>query len=127
MAVPEISLSSGNAKSMPVLGLGLGASDPTPEQTEEALGEAISQAISCGLIKSRDELFITSKLWLTDNYGDRVLPALQKSLQDMKLDYLDQYLIHFHPCAEFIIVLIHCWPTARVKLRTKKKRKKFKF
>ncbi|KAK1381402.1 non-functional NADPH-dependent codeinone reductase 2-like [Heracleum sosnowskyi] len=121
MAIPEISLSSGNAKSMPVLGLGLGASDPTPEvitntikavleaielgyrmfdaaffyQTEEALGEAISQAISCGLIKSRDELFITSKLWLTDNYGDRVLPALQKSLQDMKLDYLDQYLIHF--------------------------------
>nr|XP_017220713.1 PREDICTED: non-functional NADPH-dependent codeinone reductase 2-like [Daucus carota subsp. sativus] len=121
MAIPEICLSSGNAKPMPVLGLGLGASDPTPEvitntkkavldaielgyrmfdtaafyQTEEALGEAIAQAISRGLIKSRDELFITSKLWLHDNYGDRVLPALQKSLRDMKLDYLDQYLIHF--------------------------------
>ncbi|KAL8106276.1 hypothetical protein AgCh_029895 [Apium graveolens] len=121
MTIPEISLSSGNAKAMPVLGLGLGAFDPTPEviastikavleaielgyrmfdtaffyQTEEALGEAISQAISCGLIKSRDELFITSKLWLTDNHGDRVLPALQKTLKDMKLDYLDQYLVHF--------------------------------
>ena len=31
MAIPEICLSSGNAKPMPVLGLGLGASDPTPE------------------------------------------------------------------------------------------------
>ncbi|KAL1807227.1 non-functional NADPH-dependent codeinone reductase 2-like [Daucus carota subsp. sativus] len=121
MAIPEIILSSGNAKAMPVLGLGLGTLDPTPEfltsmikavleaielgyrmfdtasfyRTEEALGEAISQAISCGLIKSRDELFITSKIWLNDNYGDRVLPALQKSLRDMKLDYVDQYLIHF--------------------------------
>ena len=104
MAIPEICLSSGNAKPMPVLGLGLGAADPTPEiitnavldaielgyrmfdtaafyQTEETLGDAIAQAISRGLIKSRDELFITSKLWLHDNYGDRVLPALQKSLR----------------------------------------------
>ena len=107
MAIPEIILSSGNAKAMPVLGPGLGTLDPTPEfltsmikavleaielgyrmfdtasfyRTEEALGEAISQSISCGLIKSRDELFITSKIWLNDNYGDCVLPALQKSLR----------------------------------------------
>ncbi|WOH13584.1 hypothetical protein DCAR_0833094 [Daucus carota subsp. sativus] len=118
-SIPEVSLSSGDAKRMPVLGLGTSTAPfPKPEvvikavleaielgyrmfdtaslyRTEGALGEAISQALTLGLIRSRDDLFITSKLWLTDNHGDRVLPALQKTLQNMKLDYLDQYLIHF--------------------------------
>ncbi|GAU43650.1 hypothetical protein TSUD_24190 [Trifolium subterraneum] len=49
--------------------------------SEEALGEAIEEALQLGLIQSRDELFITSKLWLTDNFPHLVLPALQKSLQ----------------------------------------------
>lgn len=49
--------------------------------SEEALGEAIAEALQLGLIKSREELFITSKLWLTDNFPHLVLPALQKSLQ----------------------------------------------
>lgn len=104
-SIPEVTISSSNAKIMPVLGLGTGA-DPilAPEavttavleaielgyrmfdtasvyQTEAALGEAISQAISLGLIESRDEVFITSKLWCTDSHGDFVLPALQKTLQ----------------------------------------------
>ena len=90
---------------MPVLGLGTSA-DPFPTaevvvkavleaielgyrmfdtatlyQTEKGLGEAISQALSLGLIKSRDEVFITSKLWCTDNHGDCVIPALQKTLK----------------------------------------------
>ncbi|KAL8121183.1 non-functional NADPH-dependent codeinone reductase 2-like [Apium graveolens] len=117
--IPEVVLSSGNAKAMPVLGLGTGGLPyVTPEevikavleaielgyrmfdtaflyQTEEALGQAISQALSLGFIKSRDEVFITSKIWCTNNHGDRVLPALRKTLQTMKLEYLDQYLIHF--------------------------------
>lgn len=50
-------------------------------QTEEPLGQAIAEALRSGLIKSRDELFITSKLWFTDAHKDFVLPALQKSLQ----------------------------------------------
>jgi hypothetical protein len=49
--------------------------------SEEALGEAIAEALELGLIQSRDELFIISKLWLTDNFPHLVLPALQKSLQ----------------------------------------------
>lgn len=49
--------------------------------SEEALGEAIAEALQLGLIGSRDELFVTSKLWLTDNFPHLVLPALQKSLQ----------------------------------------------
>ncbi|KAL8106152.1 non-functional NADPH-dependent codeinone reductase 2-like [Apium graveolens] len=118
-SIPEVTLSSGNAKAMPVLGLGTAADPfPAPEvvvkavleaielgyrmfdtaslyQTEEALGEAISQAVSLGLIKSRDDVFISSKLWCTDNHADRVLPALQTTLKKMKFEYLDQYLIHF--------------------------------
>jgi diketogulonate reductase-like aldo/keto reductase len=49
--------------------------------SEEALGEAIEKALQLGLIQSRDDLFITSKLWVTDNFPHLVLPALQKSLQ----------------------------------------------
>ncbi|KAK8655398.1 hypothetical protein V6N13_107977 [Hibiscus sabdariffa] len=63
--------------------------------SEQPLGEAIMEAISLGLIKSRDELFITSKLWCSDAYGDLVLPAIHRSLQNLKLEYLDLYLIHW--------------------------------
>ncbi|KAJ9160195.1 hypothetical protein P3X46_025617 [Hevea brasiliensis] len=64
-------------------------------QSEHPLGEAISDAIQLGLVKSRDELFITSKLWCSDAHHDRVLPALHKTLKNLQLDYLDLYLIHF--------------------------------
>ncbi|MCL7042662.1 hypothetical protein MKW94_002476 [Papaver nudicaule] len=64
-------------------------------QTEESLGEAVAEALQLGLIKSRDELFITSKLWCTDAHPDRVLLALQNSLRNLKLEYLDLYLIHY--------------------------------
>ncbi|KAL4298488.1 hypothetical protein HN51_049171 [Arachis hypogaea] len=63
--------------------------------SEQALGEAIAEALKLGLISSRDELFITSKLWLSDNHPDLVLPALRKSLQNLGLEYLDLYLIHW--------------------------------
>ncbi|CAN1151320.1 Non-functional NADPH-dependent codeinone reductase 2 [Linum perenne] len=64
-------------------------------QTEEPLGEAIAEAIELGLIKSRDELFVTSKLWCSDAHPDLVLLALQKSLHHLQLEYLDLYLIHW--------------------------------
>ena len=50
-------------------------------QTEKSLGEAISEALRSGLIKSRDELFITTKLWIDSTEGPLVLPAIKKSLQ----------------------------------------------
>ncbi|GFZ21363.1 NAD(P)-linked oxidoreductase superfamily protein [Actinidia rufa] len=49
-------------------------------QSEQPLGEAIAEAIDKGFITSRDQLFITSKLWCSDAHHDRVLPALQNSL-----------------------------------------------
>ncbi|KAL7260165.1 hypothetical protein ACSBR1_005936 [Camellia fascicularis] len=64
-------------------------------QSEQTLGEAIAQALQLGLIQSRTELFITSKLWCSDAHPDRVLPALQNTLQRLGLEYLDLYLIHF--------------------------------
>ncbi|CAL5343460.1 unnamed protein product [Camellia sinensis] len=41
-----------------------------------------------GLVKSRDELFITSKLWGTDCHPQLVLPTLQKTLRELKLEYV---------------------------------------
>ncbi|KAK1288681.1 Non-functional NADPH-dependent codeinone reductase 2 [Acorus calamus] len=63
-------------------------------QSEQPLGEAINEALRLGLIASRDELFVTSKLWCADSHGDIVVPALQKTLKNLQLEYLDLYLIH---------------------------------
>ncbi|KAK9090533.1 hypothetical protein Sjap_023710 [Stephania japonica] len=66
-----------------------------PYKTEQSLGLAIAEALKFGLIKSRDELFITSKLWCCDAHPHLVIPALQKTLKNLGLDYLDLYLIHW--------------------------------
>lgn len=61
---------------------------------EREVGEAISESIKEGIV-TRDELWITSKLWNNAHEKDRVIPALQKTLKDLQLDYLDLYLIHW--------------------------------
>ncbi|KAL4281993.1 hypothetical protein GQ457_03G010710 [Hibiscus cannabinus] len=63
--------------------------------SEQPLGEAIAEALSIGLIQSRDELFITSKLWCTSAEQDLVIPAIKTSLENLQLEYLDLYLIHW--------------------------------
>ncbi|KAI3942845.1 hypothetical protein MKW92_011474 [Papaver armeniacum] len=63
--------------------------------TEESLGDAIAEALQLGLIRSRDEVFITSKLYCCDAHPDRVLAALQNTLKNLKMEYLDLYLIHW--------------------------------
>ncbi|XP_027329874.1 NAD(P)H-dependent 6'-deoxychalcone synthase [Abrus precatorius] len=62
--------------------------------SEQALGEALKEALQLGLV-TRDQLFVTSKLWVTDNHPHLVVPALRKSLRTLQLEYLDLYLIHW--------------------------------
>ncbi|GLJ35306.1 hypothetical protein SUGI_0710230 [Cryptomeria japonica] len=62
--------------------------------TEGILGESLEEAFEMGLV-SREEVFISSKLWCTHCYPEDVIPALRKSLKALKLDYLDLYLIHW--------------------------------
>ncbi|WCJ33695.1 NAD(P)-linked oxidoreductase superfamily protein [Euphorbia peplus] len=64
-------------------------------ESEKPLGNAISEALELGLLRSRDELFITSKLFMSDAHSDLVLPALRKTLRNLGMEYLDLYLIHF--------------------------------
>ena len=50
----------------------------------------------------RDELWVTSKLWNTYHAREHVRPALERSLRDLGLDYLDLYLIHFPIALAFV-------------------------
>ncbi|GAB6930817.1 aldo/keto reductase [Paenibacillus sp. JCM 10914] len=56
---------------------------------EEAVGRAIKRS---GV--AREELFITTKLWVQDTGYERTKIAFEKSLARLQLDYLDLYLIH---------------------------------
>ncbi|GJZ03277.1 D-galacturonate reductase-like protein [Tanacetum coccineum] len=64
-------------------------------KTEKALGEAIKESLNLGLINSRGDLFITTKLWCNSTQGHLVVPAMKHSLEDLGLEYVDLYLIHW--------------------------------
>ena len=55
--------------------------------------EAVGRAVATRGVK-RDELFITTKLWVQDHGYDSTKRAFDKSLKKLGLDYLDMYLIH---------------------------------
>jgi alcohol dehydrogenase (NADP+) len=63
-------------------------------QNEVEIGKALKFSIATGMV-TREELFITSKLWNSDHAPERVEIAIRKSLSDLQLDYLDLYLIHW--------------------------------
>ena len=68
---------------------------------EVEVGQGISRAIADGLC-AREDLSITSKLWNTYHARENVKPALEKILSDLKLDYLDTFLIHFPIAQAFV-------------------------
>jgi alcohol dehydrogenase (NADP+) len=61
---------------------------------EAEIGSAIRFCIDGGMV-TREDLFITSKLWNSDHAPERVQAAIHKSLNDLQLDYLDLYLMHW--------------------------------
>ncbi|XP_070328365.1 dihydrodiol dehydrogenase 3-like isoform X2 [Odocoileus virginianus] len=102
---------------MPVLGFGTFASPEVPKsealevtkfaievgfrhidcahlyQNEEQVGQAIRSKIEDGTVK-REDIFYTSKVWSTFLRPELVQPALEKSLKDLQLEYVDLYIIH---------------------------------
>ena len=62
-------------------------------RNEEAVGEAIRDAIGAGTLR-RDDLFLTTKLWNSNHRPERVKPAFEASCRRLKVDSVDAYLIH---------------------------------
>ena len=58
-------------------------------ENEEAVGRAIKES---GV--PREEIFVTTKLWLADAGDEKAKAAFERSLNRLQLDYLDLYLIH---------------------------------
>lgn len=68
---------------------------------EAQAGQGLQQILQ-SKICSREELWVTSKLWNTFHRPEHVTLAVKKSLHDLKLDYLDLYLIHFPISLKFV-------------------------
>ncbi|CAL4963110.1 unnamed protein product [Urochloa decumbens] len=105
----EVALRSGSARPMPAVGVrGHGVADPRARRGHQGCragghrggvppprhrvrvphGEAVRR----GLVASREEVFVTSKLWC---HPDLVLPSLRETLQYLQMEYVDLYLIHW--------------------------------
>ena len=62
-------------------------------ENETAVGKAIKRVIAEGIV-SREELFVTTKLWITDTSYEKAKEGFKRSLDRLGLDYVDLYLIH---------------------------------
>jgi len=107
--VPTVRLNNG--VEMPILGFGV-FQIPDAEECERCVVDAIGAgyrlidtaaaygneaAVGAAIQRSgvaREELFITTKLWIQDTGYDRARQAFERSMQRLQLDYLDLYLIH---------------------------------
>jgi alcohol dehydrogenase (NADP+) len=62
-------------------------------RNEREVGEALHAGLAAGGI-AREDIFVTTKLWNSNHRPERVGPAFEASLERLRLDYLDLYLIH---------------------------------
>jgi 2,5-diketo-D-gluconate reductase A len=106
--IPQVTLNNG--VQMPILGFGV--FQIPAEQTEQAVADALAagyrlldtaasygneEAVGGAIAKSgipREQLFVTTKLWVQDAGEEGTRRAFEASLQRLGLDYLDLYLIH---------------------------------
>ena len=68
---------------------------------EAEVGQGIAAALQSGTV-TREQLWVTSKLWNTYHRPEHVRAACERSLRDLQLDYLDLYLIHFPIALKFV-------------------------
>lgn len=68
---------------------------------EKEVGEGIQRAIKEGIVK-REDLYVVSKLWNSFHHPKNVRAALKRTLDDLKLDYLDLFYIHFPIALKFV-------------------------
>ena len=131
-------LNDGNV--IPTLGLGTWKSNPPEECTlaitsalrnglthldcasayanEHVIGKCLSKVFG-DEDTSREDVFITSKLWNDRRKPDDVREALEQTLEDLQLEYIDLYLIHWPVCWKRGTVLVddtetsieECWKT----------------
>ena len=113
---PKTSLMLNTGATMPLLGLGTWKSpkDAAGKAVRYALEEAGYSHIDCAAaygnekeigesfasvfnkgVRKREEVFITSKLWNSAHAKGDVRRACEQTLQDLELDHLDLYLMHW--------------------------------
>lgn len=62
---------------------------------EKFLGDAIQDAYKSNSNLKREDLFITTKLWNDNQAGDLAIPSFEQSLENLQMDYVDLFLVHF--------------------------------